>query len=388
MMHICLVHRDLHQVTRGGICTLYRALAGRLLDRGHQVTLVTQETPHPVRLNGVRCLALPRTGDLTAHRERVARVLDAVSPQVVDCSTWEAEALAYLRQPRRVRAPVLVRGDLSAATMGASRHRQAEHELLHLADQVIAVSRFAARDLAQAYGVPEPLVVPNGVDRALFMPGPVTLPRSGHRVALGAGGQVVGRSPLAPLIQAGGNVAPWHPDPRGRARLVWVGKVTAMKGWDRLERLIPRLRHLASLTILLGHSPAYSLFHGGALEGQATVLQDLADDDMPSFYRAADYLLCTSQSEGFGLAIAEALACGTPVLAPARLGTAPELITAGAGWLYQDEADLTRLLASRPRLCGRLPSWADWDANADSSLRLYQHLASAGRKIGLPCASW
>lgn len=37
-MRVCLVHRDIHQITRGGICTLYRALAKRLdaRPRGHR----------------------------------------------------------------------------------------------------------------------------------------------------------------------------------------------------------------------------------------------------------------------------------------------------------------------------------------------------------------
>jgi D-inositol-3-phosphate glycosyltransferase len=49
-MRICLVHRDIHQVTRGGICTLYRALAKRLAAHGHQVTVITQATPIPPAL--------------------------------------------------------------------------------------------------------------------------------------------------------------------------------------------------------------------------------------------------------------------------------------------------------------------------------------------------
>jgi hypothetical protein len=51
-MHIALVHRDLHEVTQGGVCTVYRTLAQQLLDSGHSVTLITQETQSPVRLPG------------------------------------------------------------------------------------------------------------------------------------------------------------------------------------------------------------------------------------------------------------------------------------------------------------------------------------------------
>jgi hypothetical protein len=41
MMHIRLVHRDIHRITGGGIGTLYRALAQRLADVGHIVTVAT-----------------------------------------------------------------------------------------------------------------------------------------------------------------------------------------------------------------------------------------------------------------------------------------------------------------------------------------------------------
>ena len=71
-MHIALVHRDLHQVTRGGVCTVYRALARQLLDRGHRVTMITQETESPVRLPGAVIKLLPRTEDLPRHRQMVS----------------------------------------------------------------------------------------------------------------------------------------------------------------------------------------------------------------------------------------------------------------------------------------------------------------------------
>ena len=62
--------------------------------------------------------------------------------------TWEAELLTYAQQPRR--APVLVRGDLSAATMGAHALAADEQRLCQAAEAVVAVGEFAAADLADA----------------------------------------------------------------------------------------------------------------------------------------------------------------------------------------------------------------------------------------------
>src|SRR5439155_1553342 len=81
----------------------------------------------------------------------------------------------------------------SAATMGAHDLIEAERAFVQSADTVIAVSNFAASDLAAAYGITPPVVVPNGVDRALFTPGPVTGPRSGYRVTLDNQGHVATR---------------------------------------------------------------------------------------------------------------------------------------------------------------------------------------------------
>lgn len=150
-MRIALVHRDLHAVTRGGIGTLYRALAPRLHADGHELVLVTQGSSHPLALEGIRVVTLPRTDDLDAHRHAVAEALHALDPEVVESSSWEAETLHYARRPRARRAPLVVRGDLSARTMRAFPYLvTAERELVRTADTVLAVSAFAADDLARS----------------------------------------------------------------------------------------------------------------------------------------------------------------------------------------------------------------------------------------------
>ena len=199
-----------------------------------------------------------RTDDLTIHRRAVAEILVQIKPDIVESSTWEAEALAYLDRPPADRAPVVMRGELSAATLGADDLATDERELVHLADQVIAVSSFAADDLASAYAITTPHVVPNGVDRALFGPGPHFTPKSGYRVTLDAAGLPTGPAAIPALLANGHCLPPWTPDRHGRSRLIWIGKITPMKGWDLLERVARRLRSLATVTVLLGHSRAYT----------------------------------------------------------------------------------------------------------------------------------
>ncbi|MEV0395386.1 glycosyltransferase family 4 protein [Polymorphospora rubra] len=367
-----MVHRDLHQLTRGGICTLYRSLAAQMAARGHAVTLITQATPHPITLNGVEVATLPRTEDLPAHRAAVADLLDRLRPDIIDCSTWEAETLTYLNQPRTRRAPVMVRGEFSAATLGAPDLASDEHELVHRADRVIAVSHYAAGDLASAYGISTPGIVHNGIDRDRFRPGPMSLPDSGSLVTLDRNGQPSDPQPIRALLRTGQPVPPWSRDAHRRTRLLWVGKITPMKGWDHLERIIDRLREIAVVTVLLGHSRARCPV---TIEpDRLTVLHDLNDTDLPGLYRSADWLLSTSRWEGFGLAIAEAMASGTPVLLPEQLGTAPELLEAGGGYTYRDADDIARILTWEPRPPAALPEQFDWSVNAEATLAHYREL--------------
>lgn len=273
-MRVALVHRDLHATTRGGIGTLYRALAPRLRNAGHEVALITQHTPHPLKLTGIRVFTLPRTDDLDSHRQLVDQTLTALAPDVAESSSWEAETLHYARRPTVERAPVVVRGDLSAATMRAFPDLiSAEHELVQIAEKTLAVSEFAATDLAAAYRIPRPLVVTNGVDGDRFHPGPVTPPTGGHRITLAADATAASSRPLAGTTNP--LPPPWGDPGSGRRRLVWVGKTTPMKGWDRLEQLVVDLVDLAHITVLLGHAPALSPITLTGVEDTATILQEL-----------------------------------------------------------------------------------------------------------------
>lgn len=97
-MHITLFHRDLHQITRGSIYTVYRNLADRIADCGHTITLITQDSPIPLPTHprpGISALSLPRTEDLEAHRAAVADAVTAADPDIAECSTWDAELLTY-----------------------------------------------------------------------------------------------------------------------------------------------------------------------------------------------------------------------------------------------------------------------------------------------------
>lgn len=375
-MRIALVHRDLHGVTRGGICTLYRALGDALAASGHEVFLVTQDSPTPIKGN-YRVVSLPRDDDLVAHRARVTGVLRAIGPTVTECSSWEAELLDYARYEVAKRAPILVRADLTASTMGESHFVAAEREMIALADRVVAVSSFAAADVLTNYGVQADVVV-NGVDRIRFSAhGPAQCPMSGNYLRLDRECKVVEQWPLKELAQREPHRSQQLFGKSDRTRVLWVGKVTRMKGWDRLQSVVLASRECAVFLIVLGHGQIHYNNHLSN-EGHVVIVQDVADNEMPWLYRWADYYLCTSLWEGFGLAIAEAMACGTPALVPQDLGVANELSDNGRlGGTYRDAGALIELLRNRPTLTAELPKQFDWSINAQATLQVYEELVDS-----------
>jgi glycosyltransferase involved in cell wall biosynthesis len=62
-------------------------------------------------------------------------------------------------------------------------------------------------------------------------------------------------------------------------------------------------------------------------------------------FSAADAFVLPSHQENFGIAVAEALACGTPVLISNKVNTWREIVNDGAGFADEDDlAGVTRLL--------------------------------------------
>lgn len=76
-------------------------------------------------------------------------------------------------------------------------------------------------------------------------------------------------------------------------------------------------------------------------------LGEVAEDDLPALYSGAELFVLPSISEGFGLPVAEAMACGTAV-ACSKSGALPEVASHAA--VYFDPLDTGAIAASLARL--------------------------------------
>lgn len=167
---------------------------------------------------------------------------------------------------------------------------------------------------------------------------------------------------------------------QGRFCVLAVGAHTYRKRFDLILQALALLRARRPEAVLLLHTDRKVSLDGADLERQAARLQaaeglllsagERPGEGLRELYWAADALVNLSEWEGFGLPVAEAMACGLPVVThrgqgPGELVPYRELVAedsrpyeeAGRRLLEASPATAARFLelaASDPELCRRL----------------------------------
>jgi len=162
----------------------------------------------------------------------------------------------------------------------------------------------------------------------------------------------------------------------GIVRLLSVGAVVPRKGFDVLIAALARLAELPWRLAIAGdrtRDPAAAARldagiarHG--LAGRVEVLGALPDDRIAALYAGSDLFVLASRHEGYGMAFAEAMAHGLPVIGTTA-GAIPDTVPPAAGVLVAPDdiaalADALRMLIENPERRGRLASAAHAAAQA------------------------
>lgn len=285
------------EVRRGGE-RFTRELADGLIAHGLTPTLITSHPGPPSRRTeaGLRVLRLPRPPQGPLLRRGYERYLTHVPLTYAALrvghfglahAMYPTDALAAARWRAKTGRPALLSylGIPDAAGLNERRgHRELTARALQHTDRVVALSHAAAGAFHDSFGYHAP-VIPPGVDTDIFGPGGT---RSPHPTIICSADPSEPRKHVRLLIAAFALIRAEHPD----ARLV------------------------LSAPQRLANGPGVEWVN---LDDRVT----LADA-----YRDAWVAVLPSESEAFGLVLAEALACGTPVVGYAD-GAIPELIDSG-----------------------------------------------------------
>ncbi|MHC4932643.1 MAG: glycosyltransferase family 4 protein [Planctomycetota bacterium] len=291
-----------------------------------------------------------------ADQVRAVRMLRQLSPDVYHNTSG--------RLPRRIASPSVVTiHDLAyhhfPAALGyfSRLFRRWQYEFSgRAADRVIALSQHARRDLIGSLNVSgeKVRVVPHGVADRFRKP-----PRS------------FDLDLEEPYILS-------------------VGTIRERRNLDVLVRAVARLRERSprpfSLVVAGRKGLGTKSFEEACKLTPVRVLGVVPEEDLPALYARAAVFVQPSSYEGFGLTAAEAMACGTPVLA-ARAGSLPEVV-GEAGLLVPpcdeealaealgkllDHPDITRDLGEAGRKRSELFTW---ERSAEEHLAVYEEAAA------------
>lgn len=208
------------------------------------------------------------------------------------------------------------------------------------ARRILTVSESSKRDLVNTYGVPPDKidVAHLGVDLQRFRPSTSSdktkAPSSEYGIR-------------EPYLLAVGNLQP-------RKNLVRL-----IEAFLELKRERPELPHSLALVgkAAYRHDEIFRRIQDLGLGDQVVFTGYVPDEDLPALYRGAAAFAYPSLYEGFGLPVAEAMACGVPVLT-SNLSSMPE-VAGDAAVLVDPEdtrsiaAGLLRILTD-PRLAAEL----------------------------------
>jgi glycosyltransferase involved in cell wall biosynthesis len=317
----------------GGADSQLLSAARELLDRGHQVRIISMTPLGPMGLEA-RDGGIP-TDSLEMRRgvpdprglARLIRIVRAWKPDVVHSHMVHANLLARALR-LFVRVPALV-STIHNINEGGRLRMAAYRWTNSLVDHMTIVSEAASDHFVKHGIVPKRLltVVANGVDPALF---PVAPPeaREAFRRSVGVDRQLV-----------------W----------VAVGRFEEAKDYRNMLRAFARVRehHPDVVLVIVGRGSlqpetealAESLGLGGSVKFLGV------RNDVPAILSAADAYLMSSAWEGMPMVLLEAAAAGLPIVATEVGGNREVVVDEHSGFLVPPRNDAA-LAAAMLRVVG------------------------------------
>ena len=183
---------------------------------------------------------------------------------------------------------------------------------IRAADAVVCVSRYTQRQVEQTYGKRDTVLVFDGIDTDVFVPTPGLARRDGGLPASDA-----------------------------RIRLLFVGNRTRRKGFD----LLPKIMDALPGDYVLYYTGGFQGHDQGPPHPRMIAIGSPDREGLVAAYQSSDILLFPSRLEGFGIAPAESLACGRPVVTT-DISALPEVVDHGQNGLLCPRDDVAAYAAA------------------------------------------
>lgn len=328
--------RILHvaEVAHGGVISVVGSFARGQIESGHDVHVLV---PDGVEMPGVTHTWNPqrrRPHEYPAQVDRLRRVVDEVRPDVLHLHSFFSGLFGRLAARRLSAAPAVVYQPhawafeaarvrpLARAVAAWERHAARRTDLLvvNCTDELVEARQRRICDSAAVVGVP--------VDVRHFVPATESQ-RERLRQRLGLGSRFV---------------------------VVCVGRVSRQKGQDQLVAHWDRHPIPHAELVLVGPGDTAALQELAPREWGRTIHAVGSQTDVRPWLQAADVCVQPSRYEGQSAAVAEAMACGTPVVMTHVNGACDALLPAGraAAGAVVPRGDMNALLqAVRVRLGSR-----------------------------------
>lgn len=326
MPSICFVHKDLSTIDRGGVCTLFKTIASGLQKNGWDVYAITTQD---LSLSGVTTIKLPPIRSYDDHYKNIASILNDLSPDIAECSTWRYELLDFAREANRKKTKVVLRCDPPSGSLfeGMDEFEKHERELYQLADARIAVSEFARRELRRKYGEKDVVLIYNGIEEVPIdeLDGISTISTVEIVDLANGSSQVKKDADISEFMDT------------KKMNVFWVGKTTKMKGFDYLESIVEKGAADFNFIVNIGFSQIDTEWRRENYK-KAHFIRGLTKKEQLALWRNADVFISTSRSEGFGIVVSEALSIGLPVVLNAQCEVFSEFLP-NDGVVLADAAD-------------------------------------------------
>jgi D-inositol-3-phosphate glycosyltransferase len=343
-----IVLYNLTTTTRwGGVETFVWELAAQLAERGHKVEIFGGRGAGERRRDpGVRVRLFPyidrdtwRKIPLLGRQYGLTKLLERLSmaPFTLPALLSGRFDIVHIQKPYDLPVGALAR--LSGAKLLFGCHGKdfwtGDRLFARAADGSVSASRFNAAQVRERYGI-SPTVVYNGVDLSLFTP-------EDHGDA-----EVLDRLGLE---------APTETQPT----ILYAGRMIRWKGVEYLIKALPAIEPPDTVLWLAGEGEYRPTLERIASElgvsHRIRFLGKVEQSDLAALYRQTCLLVATSfVNETFGMALCEAMACGTPVVASNFGGFREVVIEGETGYLTrpQDPNDISlkinKLLADPTRI--------------------------------------